>query len=253
MGLILTNNNNSGAFQVSGTSGRFSAAPPPRITTSGLRLHLNATSYPGSGSTWTDISGNSKDATLENTPTYVSSNPKYFSFNANTGEKASGPDLGTLSTWTAECWFRVTTTWVSNYVTSLITDRFDGTNKLNFCMGFSQRRYINGELQVGFFDGQWRFTSGFVPVINTWYHAMATYDGSTIRQYNNGTLQSFLDYVGTPQSSGLGYRVAARWDAQGTPYDFFPGDIGAVRIYNRSLTADEVQENFNAERSRFGI
>jgi len=55
----------------------------PKITTDGLVLCLDAAnpkSYPGSGTAWFDISGNSRNGTLTNSPTFSSSNQGYFSF-----------------------------------------------------------------------------------------------------------------------------------------------------------------------------
>ena len=55
----------------------------PDIVENGLVLHLDAAdtnSYPGSGTLWTDLSGNGNNGTLTNGPAYSSNNKGYFSF-----------------------------------------------------------------------------------------------------------------------------------------------------------------------------
>ena len=87
---------------------------------------------------------------------------------------------------------------------------------------------------------------------NVWYHVVGTYDGTTIRQYVDASEQSTLSYSGTPQSGGE-VRIAARWDSLSAPNDFFPGDIGLVRIWNSALSAQQVQELYDQNSARFSL
>jgi hypothetical protein len=229
----------------------------PRIVTDGMLVCLDAgnrKSYSGSGTTWTDLSGRSNSATLVNTPTYNSLS--HFNFNTSTFQHATVSDIGSQSVWTVESWFRITSS-LTNQVTTVVCNQFDGVNKLNFTMGTNNAGLVGGAAQwnicVGFFDGSWHNTSGFAPTLNTWTHSVGTYNGTTVQQYKNGATDTSLTYSGTPQSGGAN-RIARRWDASAIdPLNFFPGDIAVIRIYNRALSATEVQQNFNALRGRFGI
>jgi hypothetical protein len=83
--------------------------------------------------------------------------------------------------------------------------------------------------------------------VNNWHHIVATYDGAVLRLYRNTVLASTANSTGniTNQSATLtiGTRGGQRFD----------GKIGIARIYNKALSAAEIQQNFNATRARYGI
>ena len=210
-------------------------------------LFLNATNYSGSGSTWTATNGSS--ATLFNTPTYVSASPTYFNFSPTSLKYATVPNIGSLSNWTVEAWFRLTSS-LSGYVTSVVCNQFNLSTSLNFSIG-TNNSPANYNLCVGFYDGSWRTTSGFSPSTNIWYHIVGTYDGNTVNQYVNGTINTFLNYTGTPTSGGE-VRIARRWDEPASvSSNMFPGDIGLVRIWNSALSAAQVSTLYAQNSSRF--
>lgn len=225
----------------------------PRIVTNGLMFCLDAVnprSYPGSGTTWSDLSANKKNATLTNSPTYTSGSAAAFTFVPASSQYASANDLGNMSTWTIESWFQVTSS-LSGVISTVVCNQYDLTSKLNFSMG-TNRATSNYNLCVGFFDGAWRNTNGFAPSLNTWYHVVGTYDGTTVKQYVNNALDTSLTYSGTPQSGGE-VRIGRRWDDTVSSANLFPGKISVIRIYNRALTVNEISQNFSATRSRYGI
>lgn len=212
-------------------------------------LYLDALNYSGSGTIWTAETGS--DATLVNTPTYVSPSPTYFDFDDASGEYATVPNLGDLNRWTVEAWFRLDSVLGAGDVTAVVCNQFDLVNKLNFSIG-TNLQPTNANICVGFFDGAWRTTAGFAAAADTWYHVVGTYDGATVKQYVDAVLDTQLSYSGTPQSGGE-VRVAARWDSLSAPNDFFPGDIGLVRIWDSALTADQVTELYNENADRFSL
>ncbi len=231
---------------------RFGAAST--IATSSILLHLdagNSTSYGGSGTTWTDLTGNARNATLINTPTYSASGGGYFSFLDSSFQYATVADIGDRSQWTVEAWARPTAS-LTGKVTAIVTNQFNGTTRLNFSLG-NNRAPTSYNLCAGFYNGAWRTTNGFAPSTNIWYHIVGTYDGTTVNQYVNSALDTTLTYSGTPQSGGE-IRIARRWDdVANSATNFFCGDIAVVRIYGRALTAGEVLQNYTAGRARFGL
>jgi hypothetical protein len=84
--------------------------------------------------------------------------------------------------------------------------------------------------------------------LNTWYHFVGTYDGSNMRFYRNGVLTNTVAGSGTIGGGGANMIVGSYSGAY-----FSQGQIPIVRVYNRTLTASEVQQNFNAQRGRYGL
>jgi hypothetical protein len=222
----------------------------PTIISENLIINLDAKSYSGSGITWPALTGS--DATLVNTPTYTASAPTYFTFDKTSYEYATIPNIGDQNIWTLECWLRLNSS-LTGQITSVICNQFDLVNKLNFSMG-TNNAPGSYNLVVGFFDGNgWHNTTGFAPNTNTWYHVVGTYNGTVVKQYLNSSFNTQLNYTGTPQSGGE-VRIARRWDSSSTdPINYFPGDIGELRIYGAALTEVEVLRNYNATKARYGL
>lgn len=225
-----------------------------QLITKGLVLALDSAdknSYPGSGTTWTNLTTTGNNGTLQNGVTYDTTYNS-LSFATASLQSITGSDLGSLSNFTVETWFNLTTLPTTAGAATIVTNAYPGTTtQLNFSIGLNNSPN-NANIVAGFFDGAWRNTAGFVPVTNTWYYTSVTYDGATIIQYLNGASQSTLSYVGTPVSSGAGYRIARRWDT-GASVDHINGLIPIVRVYNRALSATEISQNYNAQKSRFGL
>ncbi|HKC49220.1 MAG TPA: LamG-like jellyroll fold domain-containing protein, partial [Myxococcota bacterium] len=72
-----------------------------------------------------------------------------------------------------------------------------------------------------------------------WTHLASTYDGTTLRLYANGTLVASLPRTGTLEVNGSPLRIGG----DTYPGEFFPGLIDNLRIYNRALTAAEIQQD----------
>lgn len=221
----------------------------PSIVETNLVLHLdagNTSSYPGSGSTWTDLVG-SKAFTLYNGPTYSSDNGGYLTFDPNSSQYADATSLpSTLSTWTLETWFYNNGNWSSGSP-CIITDVYNG-NPLNFTLGNTFDGYP--VLQTGFFDGAWHATndSYTLPSVG-WFHIAGTWDGTDMKMYVNNSLVSSTTPGGTSTSGGQGIRLMRRWDAA----QYMGGRLGIIRIYSSALTAGDVTANFQVGQARFGL
>ena len=224
-------------------------------TLADIKLYLdsgNRSSYPGTGVTWYDLSGNQKNATLYNSPTYSPNNGGTLNFTSTNYQYASGPQLGNLSTWTAEAWIKYNSI-PSAGTTAIITDQYDLIGNLNFSLGTNEP--LSSTVRAGFFNGSWRnTTTGLSVSTGSWYHIVGTYNGSVVTLYVNKNVTGTLNYVGTPASGGLSYRIARRWDAaDNSSGNFTNGIIPIVRVYGRAISPSEVADNFEAERSRFGV
>ena len=132
-----------------------------------------------------------------------------------------------------------------------VTNVYDGSN-LNYTLGASIP--ASTPATAGFFNGAWRNASpGLTLSTGVWYHLAGTYDGATVKFYVNASVNSTLDYVGTPTSGG-NTRIARRWDSVANDSgNFVDGSIPVVRIYNRALDIGEIGRNFRTQRGRYGL
>lgn len=240
---------------LSGISGPISSVPSKYIVARGLKVYLDAgdtRSYSGTGTTWTDISGNGVNFTLRNSPAYSSTNGGILTFSSSSFQYAdTTTNLGDLNTFTIESWVK----WNGNPsagTNAIVTNLYDGINKVNFTLGAAEPS--SSTVRAGFFNGAWRnVTTGHTPTLGVWYHYAGTYDGSTVTLYVNFSTTYTLSYTGTPQSGGA-IRIARRWDdVANVSTNFTHGSIPVVRIYSRALTSQEINQNFNANRSRYGV
>lgn len=212
---------------------------PPVITT-GLVFYVdagNSASYPGTGTTWTDLSGNGNNFTLTNGPIYNTGNGGYFSFDG-TNDFAQGPTLNVGTSWTVEAWVNTTTT---------ATDAFIGQPTTRGL--FFGTRPSAGNVKLGV-SGQVNLPWGFrlsTTNINdgTWRYCTATYDASNVRVYVNASLENTTASTGTFTSQAI--RIG---DSGGG--EFLIGDIAIGRLYNTVLTGAQITQNFNAQKSRYG-
>jgi hypothetical protein len=221
--------------------------------TLGLVLHLDASnpaSYPGSGTTWFDLSGGSNNGTLINGPTYNSDNGGSIVFDGTDDRVSSSNSIVVgNSPRTLEVWCRGTG---ADRVPLSLTTAASGTANAAFAVSAVSSSLVN------IYGGTNPFDESSIPVsINfidgNWHQMLVTWDGN-----NPGTLLIYGDgvQVGTrTRSTGSAYNTTAGYIV-GTWYDFnrfYSGNIANCKIYNRALSAAEVAQNFNALRGRFGI
>jgi hypothetical protein len=225
----------------------------PEINESGLVLCLdagNTKSYPGSGTTWTDLSGGGNTGTLTNGPTYSSANGGSIVFDGNNdyviNSSASNLPIGSSSR-TVEVWFYPTT----------------NTNNLIQIGGGGGQKYIVEFYNVSgtfylFTDAvnignNLTFSGSNLPTLNAWNHFVFGNSGQNWFYYLNGTLKLSGTFPSTLDTTTQKYVIGNRDDA-GAPYNTpVNGNIAKVSVYNRALSAAEVSQNFNALRARFGI
>jgi hypothetical protein len=237
-------------------------APTPNgsLITDGLVLNLDAgdlSSYSGTGTSWTDLSGNGNHGTLENNVTYNSSNQGYFVFNGNGSYAGSGGfnpyvslpistdfDFGTAN-FTVELWALTTS---ANPHPEFITLNVNGASYAGFRM-----EYWNGNVNMlHSYDGVSHANGGsFSIILNTWQHIVVSRISGTVSVYVNGVLKTTYSLPGSllaQQNS----RIGDFYGSNG--YYSFSGNIALVKIFkNKGLTAIEAEDHFTLTKSRFGL
>lgn len=222
----------------------------PKVTTDGLVLYLdaaNARSYPGSGTTWSDLSGNNNSCTLVNGPTFSVANNGTIVFDGvnDYGQVANNTNLNG-SSMTISLWFRYTTI---PSTTGILISKADTVGSFN---GYTLGIDTGAQLFTDFKGASGGASTVLVGVIatNTWYHTVLTYtSGGQSIMYLNGIFAG----SNTIPSFTTSTQPLRLMDAVDTFWGIIQGSIGSVQIYNRVLTNQEVLQNFNVTRSRFGV
>jgi hypothetical protein len=226
----------------------------PKIITDGLVLCLDAgnpKSYPGSGTSWVDLSRNGNDLTLQNGPTFSSGNGGAIFFDG-TNDCASKTSIN-VSYLTIDVWAR----W-----TQFFSD-FDG-HALISNSDTDSGDPINGYLLYQATDAPYNKVKAFVygsslavltsvSTLSTgvWYNITFTYNGSATRLYLNGVLNnSVAATVGAIAASSANFIVGATYTVGSDPFN---GNLANVKLYNRALSASEILQNYNATKGRFKL
>ena len=85
---------------------------------------------------------------------------------------------------------------------------------------------------------------------NLWRHVVATKDGSQTKLYVNGNLKHTVASSYTINTT-TNARIGAR--SFDPVNNFFKGKVAITRFYSRSLSAEEITQNFDADKARFGV
>ena len=231
----------------------------PNIVTDGLVLALdtaNVKSYPGSGTTWYDKSGNGNNGTLTNGPTFDSGNGGSIVFDgANDFVEFNNDSIFNFGTSNISFRFIVTTN----------NSTFDRWNALYIKRGSGSddiRTYIRPQTSA---DGILRLyiaASTSMDITTPIINILGTFDINFVlirSQYwaiyingvligTNNTNNAFTD----KQNSNISGPASPRFGNQlGGEYPNL--NLFNFQIYNRALTAEEVLQNYNATKSRFGL
>jgi hypothetical protein len=234
-------------------SGTGKQLTPTPIITNGLLLNLDASrlsSYPNTGTTWYDISGNVNNGTLTNGPIFATASGGQITFdgiddNVNMGSN-SAFNLTNIS---ISIWVKLDTTASNNFI---VGRYFNTTVDNGWVIYYSPTTqkilFIGRESEALFISNQ--STNNYN--VNTWYNIVCTKSANTWSIYSNGVLDM-------SQSIGLGNVAFANNNMQfGGMFTNFGNNygkhsIGSIHMYNRALSATEITQNFNATKSRFGL
>jgi len=228
-------------------------AHSPKIVTDGLVLALDAgnpKSYPGSGTVWRDKSGNGNDGTLTNGPTFSSDNGGSIVFDgANDYVDCGNTSITniTSSNFTLETVFLSDD--VSVYGQTLLSKAENGGYGLELNVtetSLAVSIHINGSYRVVGYP-----TSNLQS--NTIYHVASTYNNSEIVLYVNGIFIDSLSVTGNVKATSVPMCIGNNPSGGGGGNNELGGKIYTARIYNRALSASEVQQNYNALKGRFGL
>ncbi len=228
------------------------------LVTSGLKFNFdagNSSSYGGTGTTLTDLSGNGTHATFLNAPTFVSSPIKTFQWNTR-GSNGSNTTKATLSNvlgddMTVGAWIKTSNIGndLAHYRLLYILTGEQGGGANDWGFGINRL----GKLAFGAGPNDVTISSSTSVNTNEWTYVVATRAKSTgqIKLYINGAFNnSGTGNAGNTLNAQSNITIA---DGNDGPAFTFEGNISIIEGYNTVLSADDVLANFNANKGRFGI
>jgi hypothetical protein len=218
----------------------------PRIVTDGLVLCLdaaNARSYPGTGTTWSDLVG-TKSATFQNGATFNAANTGSILFDGTNDYLSTNFDplevVGTNSVFSLCVYFNAS----SIPSTSVFLGNVSGNGR--YLIGIqNQSSSLYGYYNLNNVTNYG--TSQSLMTLNTWNHFTITYDDALLKSYVNGVL------VESVSTSSIGFvswnnMIIGQWT---TGSQMLNGKVSSMIHYNRALTADEVRQNYEATKGRY--
>jgi hypothetical protein len=211
----------------------------------------NPASYPGTGTTITDLSGNGYTATMNVNNGYSSSNGGYWTFNGNDNVSITGGTLNqTLTEWTM---------WSSIFRTT--SGQYDG---IMFC-----RRAPGNANGIAIFDSTNRFnllanngtefiqsaSAGSDVTLNNWVLVAAGVDSTTFFRaiYKSGATPTFTTGTKTAGSSTFDFPIVLGEDKEPGQDRTMAGRIATSIMWNRKLSQAEITQVNDFFRGRYGI
>jgi hypothetical protein len=249
----------------------------PRIVTDGLVLALDAAdrnSYPGSGTTWTDLTGNGQNFTLYNSPTFSSNNGGELLFPSLNDyariRNSTSIDL-ISSNGMVETWFRtISNTLGSGTYSRLIsfanesntgsdTTSTQGVNN-DFSEYFCLVKNNTAEsLAVWYKNNPSAFGPATLVNTNTYFNAIISWSTSGASMTFNFYLNGINTNTSTVTQTGYSINASTITIGQNcagaltSPSENSSCAFSSVKLYNRALSASEILQNYNAQKSRFGL
>jgi hypothetical protein len=222
----------------------------PKIVTDGLVLCLDAAnpkSYSGSGTVWTDLSGNGNNFNLINSPTY---NPNgLISFNGNNqyaNVGSSSLNLIPTNDRTIEIWGRANTI---GSIGGLFGDRYSSSGVLMI-------------MDTGRFLWRWddsstaaQYQSQKQLAVQEWFQCVVVLRNSYYATYYvNGNLDTpEFRTTDTASAGNSNWSIGRQNRNFSGNFYYLNCDVSIAKQYDRMLSAQEIQQNFNALRGRYGI
>ena len=226
----------------------------PRIVTDGLVLSLDAAdrnSYVSGSTVWNDVSGNNYSGSLINGPTFSNNSIVFDGVDdyIDCGAASTSIIRGT-SQFTLNYWFKKVS---SNH--DFLLGTLDHLAEKGF---FIQWFASDSNVYFGVFNGSRTYNYVNLPYNNNWLNFAFVFDGSLLgstniaKLYINSTQQSLTNSGGMPTS--VPTNVLTFFIGKLTNYgEIAKGNLGNVLLYNRALSSTEILQNYNAQKSRFGL
>lgn len=226
--------------------GAFSNMSAP-ILENGINTYLDAgnrSSYPNAGNIWGDLSGLARNAILINTPTYNGTNNGVLDFNGSSqyADIDALPATYFRGSWTFQCWHKF-----DSIVERCLLSAGTASNNNGLHLIVRSNTWI-----FGMYNNDMTVTSP-VPATGRWYFTTWTYNNISpfVKQFYIDN--QFIKAQNGNAYNGSGNNELARigWGTFNGYY--FDGMMGMALIYDRVLTPEEINQNYQATKNRYGF
>jgi len=221
---------------------------PSELVTDGLVLNLDAgdpRSYPGSGTTWTDLSGNGNNVTSATFPTYQNTDGGRLNFDASDDQIFGTAPI--LTTVTCEAWVKPDGSPLNGFHAIFQKEGGYSGGAVYGLRIAGNKAYA--EIWYSDVNGEQIAAAGTTTIPDNatqWYHIVSTYDSNyNLKLYVNGVLEASSVGTRVPRQNSSQLSIGIG-DARR-----FKGNLSAMRIYNRALSAAEVAQNYDALKVRY--
>jgi hypothetical protein len=244
--------------RASGSSLAYGLNSSGGVVRNSLQLYVDAgipASYPGSGTTWTDLSGNGRNGSLQSGAGYNSSNGGSITFDGSTSVVDFG-NLGlSLDAFSVQ-WFTKVNSNSGSYncwMAAAATGQMDYMTGFNFDMSNPVSSAVDVISHEGAFaPGTGDQYPGSTP-FGTWFNITFTVNSSAIRLYVNAVAQDVRTPIGSGPASTNRFILGRRIINGANSNPALNGNISQVLLYNRVLTPAEITQNYNFSRLRYGL
>ena len=232
-------------------------SPEENIVRDGLVFHYDAgktSSYSGIGVTIFDLSGIGNTGTLINGPTFSSLNGGSISFDGSNDYLTLGDrlDMG-LNSYSFTCWIKLSSVSGTRTIFSKSVADYQPYRYALLLINNKLISFMRGNLN----DSDVESYSTLSLSTATWYHITVVYDrSSTVRLYINGVLDSsatISQWQNLDIQNPYTFKIASYAAPDDSAAYFMEGLISQFLAHNRVLSAQEIQQNYNATKSRFGL
>jgi hypothetical protein len=223
----------------------------PQLVTDGLVLYLDAgdrTSYVSGSTVWRDLSTSSNNGTLTNGPTFNSSNGGSIVCDGVDDGSAvpNSSTLGKSLNYTTSAWIKYNNTGYTAWM--MLIDSVNYGTGGGYMMWLNDNSPSLGKL-LSSYDSNWQYGTIRIPP-NVWTNVTIAKSGNAVSFYVNGVFDVTRNYAFSSDLSITEVNIG--YSSRNSGYRL-NGNVAIAQIYNRTLSASEVLQNFNAQRQRFNI
>jgi hypothetical protein len=218
------------------------------IVTNGLKVNLDAgwyLSYSGTGTNWKDLSSNNLNGILTNGPTFSNGVLTFDGTDDNVQLGNANNIITNTSEITVETWVKTNVIETYKKIFTTVSPNSQSIAGIYFSIGPSPYNTYFGVKTNSAMDGATTTTN----LSTTEYsHVVGTYNNPFAKLYINGSLMATLNVGGTLGTAGI-----ARISGYDSNNESWNGQIPIFRTYTRELSLSEIQQNFNVQKTRFGL